>query len=259
MANEARIRAYMLPVLTLSAGYDPGTDTTISAPELASWPVVGSTNHLAVWINREGAGGGAPYLRYLTAHSTGATTATIGAAAENIVTPYAVSAGVSAHHGRTTRDDPKAETKFRRSTSLSITSTSWASPDTGIDIVLPAYAGDIVEVAASWIWGNEAVIGCADIVSIVSGSPVNTWAENAGANASYTGIQGLRGEASVYGPSGGGSSRALASGDISSSAVTLRLRARILSAGTKTIYALAGTALSWRAVNHGPAYEVATF
>jgi hypothetical protein len=158
MANELRVRDFQLPILTLTADYDPGSDSTIAAAELADYPVIDATNHLAVWINRGGAGGNRPYLRYITAHTASSTTATVGAAAENLVTPYAVSAGVTAHHGSTLRDLVLAGPLYTAGgAGGTINSTNWANMPNTADILLPCYAGDVIGVLANWRCQNENV------------------------------------------------------------------------------------------------------
>jgi hypothetical protein len=253
MANELRVRDFQLPVFTLTADYDPGSDTTIEADELADYPVIDSTNHLAVWLNREGVGGDRPYLRYITAHSASATTATVGAAPENLVTPYAVATGVTGHHGSTPRDIVKAAKAERNSGDITITgNTSWANVDTGLDLVLPAFAGDLVQYTINGRWtATGAVEGYLDVGTLVSAAIVSYFGGAVDPSTGF-GCAGWIGPVSTIQPFSGPLYHTLVSGDISSNTVTLRLRYRTASATNKSMTAGTNIPMTVGAVNYGP-------
>jgi hypothetical protein len=259
MANEARIRAFMLPVLTLDADYDPGSDTSISAPELADWPEVTATAHLPVWINRDGDGGNDPYLRYITAHTLSATTATIGAAPENIVTPYAVSAGVAANHGHTPRDFPGPWVKVTNAANLDYSLSTWGDLSASLDVVLdPVYEGDFVEIAWDFSWNNDAANAFFDVHSR-NGAASRVWSIDAAENASGQGLQGAWGPPGTYAASNGRWGRAVLATELSSGTLTLRGRRRNATAVLSRINGSANLLFMLKARNTGPVPEEPAF
>jgi hypothetical protein len=137
----------------------------------------------------------------------------------------------------------------RTSSDITLNSTSWANVDTGIDIVVPAQAGDVLLVALSALFGTENVVGFLDVATIVSGSPVNYISGGAG-GASHQGVTSWRGhDSTVYKGAGGTIQYVVQSGDISGGNVTLRLRYRTASAANKTLYASSNIPLHWSVVN----------
>lgn len=132
--------------------------------------------------------------------------------------------------------------------------TSWVDlPTIGTswDITLAAQIGDVIEVGASGVWDNQAVLGFLDVCTIISGSAVNYF--GTGGDVGGSGIENWRGDASeAYDAIGGSFYYALVSGDISSGVVTLRLRYRTGSAANKTLYATTTNPLQFRAKNLGP-------
>lgn len=75
MANELRVRAGFLGGLIEDNPLTSGA-TTLNSAGLATMPVVGSTQHMAVVLDPDGFGG-APEVVYVTAHSAAATSATV--------------------------------------------------------------------------------------------------------------------------------------------------------------------------------------
>jgi len=252
MANEIRIRYPLLPVLTLDAEYDPSTDTTISAPGLANYPVVDSSHHLPVWVDRDRATG-EPYLLYITAHSTTATTATVTKDHEG-TTATTVPSGTLVHHGETIRDRPAPWTRVNHTAAnLTYASTTWGDLSASLDIALsPVFVGDIVEVGWCFSWNNDAASGFFDVASLVSAAVVNVWSLDGAEGASGQGIQGAWGPPSTYQSPSGVLSREIVAGDLESGVLTLRCRRRNSSA-TTTINAGANVPFSWMARNLGPA------
>ena len=259
MANELRIRAHDLPTLVLTAEYDPSTDTEIYAAGLASYPLVDSTNHMAIVVDWDRATD-EPFILYITAHSSGASVATVAKDQEG-TTATTVPIGTECIHGPTPRDFVKAPVSAERTAGdVTLSSTSWGDVDTGIDLTLPSvYAGDIVEVTASIRWGGSSQEGFLDAVSVVSGSPVNSWAVQGAVSATSFGITAWNGLDTNGSSSGGGKSKQIVSGDLSGDTLTLRMRGRIRTAGSRAIAAGTDARLSWRAINYGPRYVAPTF
>lgn len=135
----------------------------------------------------------------------------------------------------------------RTAGNLTINGTSWANLDTGLDLVLTAAAGDEVLISVTGFWGGEAVYAFLDAVSIVSGSPVNSWASNGAPDASGQGVRSWWGKTGTDWDIGGSISRTLVSGDISGGTVTLRLRTRTFSSANKTFLASTSDQFWWGA------------
>ena len=145
---------------------------------------------------------------------------------------------------------------FDRSTysagNLTLNSTAWANLSGPADLTLAASSGDVIEASISLLWGNEAVTGYLDVVTVVSGSPVNALSTGAAPAAGDLGVLCWYGTASILIPAGGSIFYTLAAGDISGGNVTLRLRYRTLTAANKTVYGGATTVQQFAARNHGP-------
>lgn len=137
--------------------------------------------------------------------------------------------------------------KRRTAGDLTLNSTTWADVDNNLDLVLTAAVGDEVEVSVSGFWGNTGVYAFLDCVSLVGGSPVNSWASNGTPNASGQGVRGWWGKISSDEPITGSISRTLVSGDISSGTVTLRLRYRTFTATNRTFLASTADQFWWGA------------
>jgi hypothetical protein len=137
----------------------------------------------------------------------------------------------------------------RTSGNLTLNSTSWANVDTGLDLVVPAQAGDVLLVSLSCDWGGgEAVTAALDACTLVSGSPVAY--VSGGGGASDYGVQGWIGHSNdpVVG-AGGAIQYVVQAGDISGGSVTLRLRYRTGSAANKTLMATTAQPIHWSVVN----------
>lgn len=81
MANGIRVRANFIGGVVDD---NPLTNvaTTLTSSNLAGLPVIDTTNHAVIVLDPDGVGG-TPEIVYVTAHSPGATTATIGRAKES--------------------------------------------------------------------------------------------------------------------------------------------------------------------------------
>lgn len=141
----------------------------------------------------------------------------------------------------------------RTSGNITLNSTSWANVDTGLDLTMDAAIGDYVEVALiGFLDQTGATYTRLDVASVVSGSVVNTWSTNGAESASSEGVGGWTGITSAFTPVSGATGRVLASGDISSGTVTLRLRYRTDSAVNKVLNANSNNQLVFMAKNYGP-------
>ncbi len=135
----------------------------------------------------------------------------------------------------------------RTAGNLTLNSTAWAAISTGLDLAVPAVVGDVVEVAVTAYWSNEAVSGYLDAVSMVSGSPVNYWA-SAG-SATGQGIPGLVGVAGVSSDRCAGFRKTIVSGDLAAGLVTVRIYYRTSTANPKTVFAVADLPFQVRVTN----------
>lgn len=146
----------------------------------------------------------------------------------------------------------KIDHKRRASTDLTLNNTSWTNLDTGLDLVLAAEVGDVIEVHLNGGWQNEAVICGLDVVSIVAASPVNAWGQAGAEGAGNTGVQAWKGLSGVEGAIGGSVMRTVVSGDLSAGNLTLRFRFRTTTAANKVLSAVTANPLHVWAKNHGP-------
>lgn len=147
--------------------------------------------------------------------------------------------------------------KATAATNYTINSNAaWVDVDTTLDLVLPAVVGDLIEVNLSCVWGNQAVAGFMDVVTVVSAAPANSFATNGAIVTnplSVQGIQSWRGENGVFTGAGGACSKRMVAGDLSGGNVTLRLRAATSAAVAKTLYGVSTNPFYWSAKNLGAA------
>lgn len=144
----------------------------------------------------------------------------------------------------------------RTSGNITLNGTAWANVDTGLDLTLKkVQAGDQLVYGISAFWQNEAIHGFLDVVTLVSGSPLNSFAVQ-GAVETTPGYKfgGWYGVASAYtAMTGTCPPYTVVAGDVVSGAVTLRLRGATLSAGNKVIRATTSEPFDVWAMNLGPA------
>lgn len=112
--------------------------------------------------------------------------------------------------------------------------TNWQDVNTSLDLTLTAQAGDLLIVGVSGQWSSGGQLAWLDVVTRVSGSAVNSIADNgsAPANGAGFGVDAWFGLNSVTSPCSGSVMYTLVSGDISSGTVTLRLRGRLNAASS---------------------------
>jgi len=143
---------------------------------------------------------------------------------------------------------PTARAK-RTSGYITLSSTTWANVDTGLDLTIAAEEGDVLAVSLAGLLGAASGQGCGiDVVTVVSGSPVNSLSGQNGAGDYgwlYTGVAeaGLTG--TIQYP--------VVAGDISGGNVILRLRYRQSSTTNRLFYAGTGgdPMFNWSVVNLG--------
>lgn len=146
--------------------------------------------------------------------------------------------------------------KFSRHTSgnVSVTSTSWANFDTGLDLVLDAQTGDVVEVGLSALGDSAGT--AADILfdagTLVSSAIVNVVSTGTSENGSSDGVAAWYCYRSMLAGAGGSVMYALQAGDIASGTVTLRVRVRLSSAGSRSVLASTNDPVCFWAKNLGP-------
>ncbi len=144
--------------------------------------------------------------------------------------------------------------KARRTAgNITLNSTAWANVDTGLDLTLTGCAiGDQIVYAVAFLVNSEATGVNFDVVTVVAGSPVNSFIHRGPAAAGGS-LAGWYAPASVFTPTTGAAPPyTLVSGDIDSGSVTLRLRYRTDTAANKVMQASAGAPLDVWAQNFGP-------
>lgn len=145
----------------------------------------------------------------------------------------------------------------RTSGAITLNSAVWANVDTGLDLVLNASAGDVIEYAPSFVGPNGYNVGIGfDVATIVSAAVVNVFSTGGAQNNTYNGITGWYWTNSsvinIYQSVSGSAFYTLQAGDISSGTVTLRLRYRGDSATNRVLYASVDLQLNVWARNLGP-------
>jgi lysophospholipase L1-like esterase len=157
---------------------------------------------------------------------------------------HAVFAALMSVSSRPTRGRASRFYNFAQ-TNLTRTSTSWADFLSGSEITIPAAPGDVLIATIGIVSGSDASDFVMDVATIVSNAVVNYFASR----TSSTTSNGLR---SWYGPTGvisainASYAYVVQSGDVDTDGnVTLRLRYRLASGTTKTIF-LASSQGQWR-------------
>ncbi len=144
-------------------------------------------------------------------------------------------------------------TARRNTGNLTLNSTSWANVDTGLDLTLSASTGDVIEATLSGTWNADAVQCCLDVVTVVSSSPVNSFATGTTVTAStLEGVGAWLGNNGIQSDISGSFFYTVVAGDISGGNVLLRLRYRTTSAANKALIATANVPFVVFARNHGP-------
>lgn len=144
MANEIRVRTNFLGGLVEDNPLTSGA-TTLTSAALASVPVIGSTQHMAVVLDPDGFGG-APEVVHITAHTAAATTATVARGQEGS-TARAHERDTAWVHSATASDYPVSKT-YTVTVATTNTSSNLASLATPVLIAVDVLAGQVVDVEA---------------------------------------------------------------------------------------------------------------
>lgn len=141
--------------------------------------------------------------------------------------------------------------------SITLNQTAWTDlvAAGALDIVLRAQVGDDLEYGLSGIIGNTAVESYFDVVTVVSGAPVNSFAQAGPVVPIGTGAYGVSGwytSASRQDTLSGSAWYTVVAGDLSGGKVTLRPRYADSAATARTLFASANNPFLLTAKNLGP-------
>lgn len=136
---------------------------------------------------------------------------------------------------------------------LTLTSTSWANMPTIAALTLGAQVGDVIEASFGAYHQNEAAYAWIDAVTEVSAAPVTSFGTGVAAltSTSGAGVGAWLAKTGVEGSIGGSAFLTLASGDLSSGTVTVRMRYRFSGSPNKVL-AVSGGGIVFAAKNLGP-------
>lgn len=134
---------------------------------------------------------------------------------------------------------------------ITLNSATFAAVDTSLDIVLPASAGDSIEVGLGGIFDVQTVSAVLDVASLVSAAAVSWWATDGTSSAYSLWYRPASLPASTSLAFSGSLIRTLVSGDISGGNVTLRIFGRRDTSNCNILIA-AGIPLHFWAKNLGP-------
>lgn len=148
--------------------------------------------------------------------------------------------------------------KARRSSSnLTLNSTAWADVETTLDMTFyEVQVGDELVYGISGLVGAEATVLALDVVTLVAGTPLNSFSARGPVLAPFTGSEGVlawRGATGVLTKvSGDAPPYTVVAGDLTANSVTLRLRYATSTATAKTLYANTIQPFDVWAINLGP-------
>lgn len=126
-----------------------------------------------------------------------------------------------------------------------------ANVDTALDLTIAAQVGDVVECTLNAFVDNTAPYLLIDAVSVVSGSPVNSWGRQAVVSG-LAFVPAWRANPSVYTYLSGSAWKTIAASDLASGLLTVRLRYHTILSGTKTLVGGADGRMMFAAINLGP-------
>lgn len=256
--------------------------TTLNSTELADLLAVTGSDVMAVTLDPLGTDGD-PEIIHITAHTAAATSATITRGQEGSVARQHASGTIWAH--MITEDDFEADVIpytptspltsatvggaldeaatilsgvntrpiqlariDRASSDISVNSITWINLDTGLDVAFTGVeVDDWVECGVSFTVGTEAVTILFDVVSLVGGTPQNSWGENGAINATGGGVRGwgIGSNDATNSNVTGSQIKKIVSGDLSAGALTVRLRTRTTTAAARTVRATTGNRLTF--------------
>lgn len=265
MANELRKRQLSIGGLVEDNPLSAAATLLTSAGLAAISSGVASTEHMAIVLDPDGIDG-APEVAYLLDVTNGASVT--GAAGlsrgQEGTTARAHVAGTPWVHAPTLRDVVRhKEVKRATGTDMQLNSTAIAEvaaatngPGSGgFDLVVPAYAGDVLEATLAMRLGGELVAVTFDVYTMVSGSRTNPFGGGLSAsNAGALGESAWYAESNANGASRAGSSYyVVQSGDIASGLVTLRPHYVTTSATNRTLFSSSTLPFKFFVKNLGPA------
>lgn len=141
--------------------------------------------------------------------------------------------------------------KFARRTAgdVLVSNAAYTEIDVGLDAVLSAQVGDVLEASLSGLWSNENVAAALDAVTVVSGAFVNYLS---GAGSDGFGVQGWYANPTGFnGSVGGAAFYTVVAGDLASGLVTIRLVGKMITTA-RTLVASATRPLAFSVKNLGP-------
>lgn len=126
---------------------------------------------------------------------------------------------------------------IKNDANLSISSTTWVAADSSKNVALNAQVGDVLEAVLNCRVNNESVNLRFNVVTMVSGSPVNAFDVQGAYSSGSGGLGGWFCPTGVYVPIGSPGWWTVQSGDISNGIVTCQLMVRVDTATTRTVQA----------------------
>lgn len=140
---------------------------------------------------------------------------------------------------------------------LTLNSTSWANVDTGLDLTLDeCQEGDEIVYGVSGLLGATALEVKFDAVTVVSGTPTNSFAKRGAVDASpgaHIAAWYVNDTAKLQHVGGTTPPYTVVAGDLVSGAITFRLRYATYTATNRTLLASASHPLDVWVMNLGPA------
>lgn len=165
----------------------------------------------------------------------------------NLATALAAMSGLTGAFAPATPRLIDIDSKLDTSGNITINSTSWANLRTSLDMSLTAQAGDILEVGISayGVPGGANQYAFLDVATLVSGSPVTYLSSRTSSPLTHGVAAWLLVGSQTDLSMGGTVMMPLASGDISSGSVTVRLRYSTANAVNSTIRANTDDGFHW--------------
>lgn len=134
---------------------------------------------------------------------------------------------------------PLSDGKTRSSGNITVNNTNWTNVDNNLDITVMADEGDTLYIGVSASWENQSNRGDLDVYTVVGGSPVNSISGSTDGASAWTGWSGS------FTAIGAVLRYIVRPADLSAGAVTLRLRAKTLTATSKVLRASTNNPLHW--------------
>lgn len=200
--------------------------TTLTSAGLAALQVIGTTNFAWVILDPDGEDGAPEHVK-ITAHTAGATTATI-LRGQNGTTAREHLAGVRWVHGPVAADFNRSRSRLIVTSGSRTFPSAWGALTPEVDAAIAAGAGDWIMVALSGFHSFASSQRWLDMVTWVSGAPVSYVGGGAG-GAAYEGVGAWAHKSvssSISPPPGGMVLYQVGAADLSGGLVTFRLFGR---------------------------------